>query len=167
MLARLGAYRDPFTGLLLVPSEKTFRQVLAGLDADALDAAISGYVADLVRREAPVPQIPDTPGPAEREQRGTEQRQCTHPAPPGLLPGAAVDGKACRGARTADGGRVFLVGAISHDHGVVLGQCQVASKRGEGLRRSRGSSPADHRHGLIEACEATATHIDETLARHA
>ncbi|MBF8184951.1 ISAs1 family transposase [Nonomuraea sp. K274] len=132
VLARLGAYRDPFTGLLLVPSEKTFRRVLAGLDADALDAAISGYVADVVRREAPVPQIPDTPGPAEREQRRTEQRQCTHPAPPGLLPGAAVDGKACRGARTADGGRVFLVGAISHDHGVVLGQCQVASKRGEG-----------------------------------
>ncbi|MGP3919013.1 ISAs1 family transposase [Nonomuraea sp. 10N515B] len=95
-------------------------------------AAISGYVADVVRREAPVPQVPATPGPAEREQRRTEQRQHTHPAPPALLPGAAVDGKACRGARTADGGRVFLVGAISHEHGVVLGQCQVAGKPGEG-----------------------------------
>lgn len=43
-----------------------------------------------------------------------------------------MDGKALRGARTADGGRVFLVGAISHEHGVILGQCQVASKKGEG-----------------------------------
>ncbi|WP_442811530.1 ISAs1 family transposase [Streptosporangium sp. NBC_01755] len=50
----------------------------------------------------------------------------------GLLPGAALDGKACRGARTEQGGRVFLVGAISHEHGVILGQCQVAGKRGEG-----------------------------------
>ncbi|GIN05180.1 hypothetical protein Pve01_68380 [Planomonospora venezuelensis] len=32
---------------------------------------------------------------------------------------------------TADGGRVFLVGAISHEHGVILGQCQVADKKGE------------------------------------
>lgn len=132
VLARLGGYRDPFTGLFVVPSERTFRRVLAGLDADALDAAISGYVADVIRKVAAVPQIPDTPGPVEREQRRTAQRQLTHPAPPGLLPGIALDGKASRGARTADGGRVFLVGAISHEHGVILGQCQVAGKRGEG-----------------------------------
>ncbi|WP_345006506.1 ISAs1 family transposase, partial [Streptosporangium album] len=48
------------------------------------------------------------------------------------MPGAALDGKACRGARTEQGGRVFLIGAISHEHGVILGQCQVADKRGEG-----------------------------------
>jgi predicted transposase YbfD/YdcC len=42
-----------------------------------------------------------------------------------------VDGKALRGART-DTGRVFLVGAIAHESGVVLGQRQVADKRGEG-----------------------------------
>ncbi len=69
VLERLGAYRDPFTGRFTVPSERTFRRVLAELDADALDAAISGYMTDVVRREAPAPQIPDTPGPAEREQR--------------------------------------------------------------------------------------------------
>ncbi|MFI7126851.1 transposase family protein [Nonomuraea sp. NPDC050153] len=63
VLERLGAYRDPFTGLFVVPSEKTFRRVLAGLDADALDTAISGYVAEVVRREAPVPQIPTLPAP--------------------------------------------------------------------------------------------------------
>ncbi|WP_433367411.1 ISAs1 family transposase [Streptosporangium sp. CA-115845] len=129
---RLGAYRDPFTGLFVVPSERTFRRVPADLDADALDTAISGYVADVLRQAAPVPQIPDTPGPVEREQRRVTQRRLTHPAPDGLLPGAALDGKACRGARTEQGGRVFLIGVISHEHGVILGQGQVADKRGEG-----------------------------------
>lgn len=132
VLQRLGAYRDPFTGLFTVPSERTFRRVLADLNADALDAAISGYVADVVGQAAPVPQLPDTPGPAEREQRRAAQRQVTYRAPAGLLPGVAVDGKACKGARTGDGGRVFLVGAISHERGVVMGQRQVESKRGEG-----------------------------------
>lgn len=132
VLKRLGAYRDPFTGLFVVPSEKTFRRVLADLDADALDAAISGYVAEVVRTAAPVPQIPDTPGPTEREQRRAAQRRLTPRAPAGLLPGAALDGKVSRGARLAEGGRAFLVGAISHEHGVILGQCQVAGKRGEG-----------------------------------
>ncbi|MGN9789334.1 transposase family protein [Nonomuraea sp. ZG12] len=128
-LQRLGAHRDPFTGRFTVTSERTFRRVLARLDADALDAAISGYVADVTRQAAPMPQIPDTPGPIEREQRRVTQRQITHPAPEGLLPGAALDGKACRGARTAQGERIFLVGAISHEHGVILGQCQVADNR--------------------------------------
>ncbi|WP_406319049.1 transposase family protein [Streptosporangium sp. NBC_01639] len=95
VLQHLGAYRDPLTGRYLAPSERTFRRVLADLDADALDTAISGYVADVLRHDAPVPQIPDTPGPAEREQRRAASRQLTHPAPDGLLPGAALDGKAC------------------------------------------------------------------------
>ncbi|WP_281178536.1 transposase family protein [Streptosporangium amethystogenes] len=42
----LGACRDPFTGRFTVPSERTFRRVPADLDADALDAAISGYVTE-------------------------------------------------------------------------------------------------------------------------
>ncbi|MEV4383316.1 transposase family protein [Streptosporangium sp. NPDC049644] len=132
VLERLDAYRDPFTGRFVVPSEKTFRRVLTDLDANALDAAISGYVADVVRQAVSVPQILDTPAPVEREQRRAAGRQLTHPAPAGLLPAAALDGKACRGARIEQGGRVFLVGAISHEHGVILGQCQLADKRGEG-----------------------------------
>jgi predicted transposase YbfD/YdcC len=130
-LARLGAYRDRFTGRFQVPSERTFRRVLADLDADALDAATCGYVADVVRGSAPVPQIPRTPGPPEREQRRAAAQQSTHPAPEGLLPAAAVDGKALRGARTGDG-QVFLVGAIAHGSGAVLGQRQLPDKRGEG-----------------------------------
>jgi hypothetical protein len=67
----------------------------------------------------------------EREERRAAQRSAGRPAPAGLLPGAAVDGKALRGARTK-AGRVFLVGAIAHVSGVVLGQRQVPDKRGEG-----------------------------------
>jgi predicted transposase YbfD/YdcC len=130
-LARIGARRDPLSGLFVVPSERTFRRVLTDLDAEALDAAACGYVTDVVRGAAATPQVPCTPGPLEREERRTLQREAEHPAPAGLLPAAALDGKAARGARTATG-RVFLVAAIEHVSGVVLGQCQIADKRGEG-----------------------------------
>ena len=59
------------------------------------------------------------------------QRAVSHPAPQGLLPAAAVDGKALRGARTGGGGQVCVLGAISHDNGVVLGQRQIPDKKGE------------------------------------
>jgi len=131
-LARLGARRNPLTGRFLVPSERTFRRVLGNLDADALDAAIGGWAGDVVRGEAPVPVVPVTPGPPEREERRAAQRAVEHPAPHGVLPGAAVDGKALRGART-DAGPVFLVAALDHASGAVLGQRQVPSKRGEGV----------------------------------
>ena len=85
----------------------------------------------MTRGVAPAPVIPDAPGPAEREQRRAVQRAAEHPVPQGVLPGAALDGKALRGART-DAGPVFLVGAIDHASGAVLGQRQVPSKRGEG-----------------------------------
>lgn len=131
-LARLGARWNPFTRRFVVPSERTFRRVLAGLDGDALDGAVGGWVGDVERSVAPAPVVPDTPGPAEREQRRAVQRAAEHPVPHGVLPGAALDGKALRGART-DAGPVFLVGAIGHASGAVLGQRQVPSKRGEGV----------------------------------
>jgi predicted transposase YbfD/YdcC len=131
VLARLGARFDAFSGRYLVPSERTFRRVLADLNADALDTATCGYTVDVVRRNAPAPQIPTTPGPAEREQRRTLHCTAEHPAPPGLLPAAAVDGKEARGARTK-AGKVHLVGVVAHDTRTLLGQCQVPGKRGEG-----------------------------------
>ncbi|MEU9014688.1 transposase family protein [Streptomyces sp. NPDC048479] len=130
-LQRIGARRDALRDRYMVPSERTFRRILADLDADALDLAICGYATDVVRGQAPVPVIPRAPGPPEREERRAAQRAEGHRAPAGLLPGAAIDGKALRGARTADGRRVFLVAAIAHVSGIVLGQCQVPDKRGE------------------------------------
>jgi predicted transposase YbfD/YdcC len=130
-LARIGTRHDPLTGRYLVPSERTFRRVLTHLDADALDTATCEYTADLARGTLPAPEIPATPGPVEREQRRAIQRSAEHPVPDGLLSAAALDGKALTGARTQSG-RVFLVGAIDHTSGAVLGQRQVPDKRGEG-----------------------------------
>jgi len=131
VLARLGARYHPWRGRYLVPSERTFRRVLAALDGDALDGATCGYAADVVRGHAPAPVIPTAEGePVEREQRRAATRAVTHPRPAGLLPAAAIDGKLLHGSRTATG-QVFLVAAISHQHGVILGQRQVPDKRGE------------------------------------
>lgn len=131
VLHRLGARRNPLTGRYLVPSERTFRRVLAAVDGDALDRATYGYTADVVRGDAPVPQIPaGLDEPAEREQRRAAKRAVTHPAPDGLLPAVAVDGKLLHGTRTQNG-QVFLVAAVTHDRAVILGQRQVADKRGE------------------------------------
>jgi hypothetical protein len=106
-LARLGARWNPFTRRFVVPSERTFRRVLAGLDADALDAAVGSWGGDVARGAAPVPLGPLTPGPSEREQRRAVQRAAEHPVPQGVLPGTAVEGTALGGARTA-AGPVFL-----------------------------------------------------------
>jgi predicted transposase YbfD/YdcC len=131
VLHRLGARFNPLHGRYTVPSERTFRRVLAGLDGDALDTATCGYAVDVVRGDAPSPVIAAAEDePVEREQRRAATRAVTHPAPAGLLPAAAVDGKLLRGTRTPTG-QVFLVAAITHDRGVILGQRQVPDKRGE------------------------------------
>jgi len=170
VLETIGARRDPWLGLFLVPSEHTFRRVLAGLDADALDLATCGYAMDVVRGAAPVPVIPHTPGPMEREERRAAQRAVDHPLPAGLLPAAAVDGKAARGARTATG-PVFLVGAIAHVSGVVLGQRQVPGKKGEGAQVGPLLAPLDAA-GMVFTLDAlhttkrTARLITEDLHAH-
>jgi len=130
VLHRLGARFNPFRGRYTVPSERTFRRVLAGLDGDALDTATCGYAADVVTGNAPAPVIAATEEPVEREQRRAARRAVTHPAPAGLLPAAAVDGKLLHGTRTPTG-QVFLVAAITHHRAVILGQRQVPDKRGE------------------------------------
>jgi len=133
VLHRLGARRNPLTGRYLVPSERTFRRVLAAVDGDGLDAATCGYAADVVRGDALAPVIVaagDEPAEREREQRRAAARELTHPVPAGLLPAAAIDGKLLHGTRT-EAGQVFLVAAVTHDRAVILGQRQVGDKRGE------------------------------------
>ncbi|MGX6603226.1 ISAs1 family transposase, partial [Micromonosporaceae bacterium Da 78-11] len=131
VLGRLGARRNPLTGRYLVPSERTFRRVLASVDGDALDAATCGYAADVVTGDAQPPVIAAADDePAEREQRRVETRALTRPVPAGLLPAAAIDGKLLHGTRT-QAGQVFLVAAVTHQRAVVLGQRQVPDKRGE------------------------------------
>lgn len=142
VLHRIGARFNPLLGRYTVPSERTFRRVLAALDGDALDAATCGYAADVMRGDAPLPVVAATEGPLEREQRRAEQRAVTHPTPAGLLPAAAIDGKLLHGARTPSG-QVFLVAAVSHHNGVILGQRQVPNKRGENAVVADLLSPLD------------------------
>jgi predicted transposase YbfD/YdcC len=130
VLHRIGARYNPLLGRYTVPSERTFRRVLTGLDGDALDTATCGYAADVVRGDAPSPVIATADEPVEREQRRAATRAITHPAPTGLLPAVAIDGKLLHGTRT-EAGQVFLVAAITHHSGVILGQRQVGDKRGE------------------------------------
>jgi DDE_Tnp_1-associated len=47
--AALGTRRDPLTGRWAVPTETTIRRTLARLDAEALAAAIGGWLADRER----------------------------------------------------------------------------------------------------------------------
>ena len=85
VLYRIGARYNPLLGRYTVPSERTFRRVLAGLDGDALDSATCGYAADVVCGDAPIPVIAASDGePVEREQRRAATRAVTHPAPAGL-----------------------------------------------------------------------------------
>lgn len=130
VLARIGARFDGWTSRYLVPSEATFRRVLTRVDGDSLDDAISGYVDDVLAGAATAPVLPAMTGPVEREQRRAITRQRTHPAPAGLLPAAAADGKLLHGSVTTDA-RTFLVAAIDHTTGRVLRQRRVADKRGE------------------------------------
>lgn len=44
VLAELGVFRDPFTGRFRAPDESTYRRILAGVDADALDNTVGRWV---------------------------------------------------------------------------------------------------------------------------
>ncbi len=44
VLAGLGAWRDPFTGVYRAPDESTFRRILAGVDTDALDDTVGRWI---------------------------------------------------------------------------------------------------------------------------
>jgi predicted transposase YbfD/YdcC len=44
VLAELGVFRDPFTGVHRAPDESTFRRILTGVDADALDDTVGRWV---------------------------------------------------------------------------------------------------------------------------
>ena len=86
------------------PSESTIRRILQAVDLDALDAALSGWVA--ARLPTPLPSRPITRV-------------------------IAVDGKTARGARHVDGRAAHLLAAFDHTSGVVLGQTEVDGKSNE------------------------------------
>jgi predicted transposase YbfD/YdcC len=94
-----------------VPCESTIRRVLQRVDAQALDTAVSAWLA--ARSPVPLPVLtPDQPQSLRRRV-------------------IAVDGKTARGARLAGGRAVHLLGALDTGSGEVLGQQVVEGKTNE------------------------------------
>jgi predicted transposase YbfD/YdcC len=108
VLVSLGIRPDPLTGVVQAPDEATVRRVLAGIDADALDAAVGAW---LQRQRTP----PESAAP------GTART---------LWPAVAVDGKTLRGSGRP-GDQVHLLAAMTHTGQTVLGQVQVDGKSNE------------------------------------
>jgi predicted transposase YbfD/YdcC len=105
ILAALGVRRDPLTGAWRPPAEATVRRVLARVDPDALDRAISAWLAG---------QQP--PSPASR------------PPPRRAV---AVDGKTLRGSGHHKNAPVHLLAAMDHTSGAVLAQTDVEAATNE------------------------------------
>ena len=102
-------------GRRAAPSESTIRRTLQGVEAEALDRAVSAWLvarsATASATPAPATPTPATPGPAGRV--------------------IAIDGKSARGARGSDGRATHLLAAFDQASGVVLGQTVVAGKTNE------------------------------------
>ncbi|WP_300611798.1 ISAs1 family transposase [Trebonia sp.] len=127
ILAVLGGRRDPWTGQVRPPCERTFRRVFTRIDAAALNGAVHGYLA-AVPQAAPA----DLPEAArhEREQRRAAA-QARRPPVPGMRPQAAADGKTVRGAVRPDGSQVHLLSAFHVGEGRTLAQREVGAKTNE------------------------------------
>ncbi len=100
-------------GRRAAPSESTIRRTLQGVDAEALDRAVSAW---LVARSA------------------TGSATAAPTSALGLAPAGrviAIDGKSARGARGCDGRAKHLLAAFDQASGVVLGQTVVAGKTNE------------------------------------
>jgi predicted transposase YbfD/YdcC len=83
-----------------IPSLATIHRVAAGMDAEALDTAVTAW---------------------------TRARVQDH----GARPAIAVDGKEARGAKNGGGTRVFLMAALDHRSGTVIGQESIGQKTNE------------------------------------
>jgi predicted transposase YbfD/YdcC len=126
-LAVLGGRRDPWTRWIRSPSVRTFSRVFKGIDAEAFNAALYGYLSAL-------PAGPPGALPAvtrhEREQRRAAAA-AARPGPPGLLGQAAADGKTVRGAVRADGSQVHLLSVLDVATGCVRAQREIDAKTNE------------------------------------
>lgn len=133
LLARLGCWRDPFTGICHPPSERTIRRVLGAVDGDQVDRQSCVYLAEPhdLRDQGAAATDPGQQSARDRESRRAAQRHRREPPPVGLLPSAAVDGKAVRGARLPGGGQVNLLSLFEHRSGGVPAQRQIGAKTTE------------------------------------
>ena len=124
-LAALGGRRDPWSGRVRPPSARTLSRVFARIDAEAFNTAVHGYLDALDGVLAgPLPEVTAH----EREQRRSAKAR---PAPAGLLPQAAADGKTMRGAVRPDGSQVHLLSVFDVTAGHTRAQREVDAKTNE------------------------------------
>jgi len=131
VLARLGARISPSSGVRIPPSYATIRRAGMAVDADEFDLIINTWAAEQADRRRPTPARPDTAGseidhgPDEADGDSGAENNDSVSNPGADLVGVAVDGKAVRGAKRADGTQVQLLAALRHDTGIVIGQRNV------------------------------------------
>jgi predicted transposase YbfD/YdcC len=147
-LAALGARRDPLTRRHRAPSARTVSRVLAGVDADAMDKALCGYLAERAAAAAGEEAGAGGTTRGEREQRrarAARRAEADRPAQggPGLLPAYAADGKVARGAVRPDGSQVNLLAVTSHRRGTVAAQTEIDAKTNEIPELPRLLGPLD------------------------
>jgi predicted transposase YbfD/YdcC len=123
----LGGRPDPLTRRTWPPSARTFGRVLGGIDADAFNQALYGYLE--IMPPAAADELPEVTR-HEREQRRAAAA-AREPAVPGLLPQAAADGKTARGAVRPDGSQVHLLSAFHVTEGRTMAQREVGAKTNE------------------------------------
>jgi hypothetical protein len=132
LLAAAGARR---TGRYVAPHLATFRRVLNRADADAVDAVIGSFLAELAgfaslsRTDEPAPA--DLPGSGQARSGHGDKAEEGQAAQESLAGALSADGNAARGARQADGRAVHLLSAMIHRTRFVAAQRDVAHKTSE------------------------------------
>jgi hypothetical protein len=102
LAAELGVFHDPFTGRHRAPDESTFRRVMAGVDADALEDTVGRWIITSVSAAG----------------AATGRRVYS------------VAGKTMRGSGPADA-QLHLLAVLDQHTGAVLTQVDLASKTNE------------------------------------
>ena len=151
----VGCFYSPSRQCYTTPSITTFHNILARLPPDTLENAVSDWASqqsELLAREA-----------ARAAREAPETSRLSGSEPTGR-PAIAIDGKDVRGAsqQTADGRRM-LVAAVEHEHGLVLGQVEVAAKTNEIPALRELASEIDCAGRVITA---DAMHAQQETARH-
>jgi DDE_Tnp_1-associated len=135
-LAALGGRRDPLSGLVRPPCERTFRRIFSKADDAAVNDVVHGYLAAMP--QAGQDELPEAAR-REREQRRAAA-QARKPPVPGLLPQAAADGKAVRGATRPDGTQVHSPPQPRHRR-IAQGRARQHRPRPPLLRPRRPAHP--------------------------
>jgi len=155
VLAGHGCRVSPVTGLRMPPSASTLDRLGDHLDADELEAALTGLVAGAALDPAVQSRAAARRAAAREQQKGKGRRRpraadalretrddgAVRAAPghpwldPGVLgdpghiparPAVAVDGKERKLAKAGGKKKVHLLGAVTHVAGLVIGQDRVA-----------------------------------------